>query len=42
MNFNLENFSNRLTDLLDENNMSQTQLAEKVGTTNVKQYLMFH
>ena len=35
MNFNLENFSYRLTVLLDENNMSQTQLAEKVGTTNV-------
>lgn len=34
MNFNLENFSYRLTVLLDENNMSQTQLAEKVGTTN--------
>ncbi len=35
MNFNLENFSYRLTVLLDENNMSQTQLAEKVGATNV-------
>ena len=35
MNFDLENFSYRLTVLLDEHNMSQTQLAKKVGTTNV-------
>ena len=35
MNFSLEKFSYRLTVLLDENNMSQTQLAKKVGTTNV-------
>ena len=35
MNFDLEKFSYRLTVLLDENNMSQTQLAKKVGTTNV-------
>lgn len=35
MNFDLEEFSYRLTVLLDEHNMSQTQLAKKVGTTNV-------
>ena len=35
MNFNIEKFSYRLTVLLDENNMTQTQLAEKVGTSNV-------
>ena len=35
MNFNVENFSYRLTVLLDENNMSQTELAEKIGTSNV-------
>ena len=35
MNFDLEKFSYRLTALLDEHNMSQTQLAKKVGTTNV-------
>ena len=35
MNFDLEKFSYRLTVLLDEHNMSQTQLAKKVGTTNV-------
>lgn len=35
MNFDLEKFSYRLTVLLDESNMSQTQLAKKVGTTNV-------
>lgn len=35
MNFDLEKFSYRLTVLLNEHNMSQTQLAKKVGTTNV-------
>lgn len=35
MNFDLEKFSYRLTVLLDEHNMYQTQLAKKVGTTNV-------
>ena len=35
MNFDLEKFSYMLTVLLDEHNMSQTQLAKKVGTTNV-------
>lgn len=35
MNFDLEKFSYRLTVLLDEHNMSQTQLAKRVGTTNV-------
>lgn len=35
MNFDLEKFCYRLTVLLDEHNMSQTQLAKKVGTTNV-------
>lgn len=35
MNFDLEKFIYRLTILLDEHNMSQTQLAKKVGTTNV-------
>lgn len=35
MNFDLKKFSYRLTVLLDEHNMSQTQLAKKVGTTNV-------
>ena len=35
MNFDIEKFSYRLTVLLDENNMSQTQLAKKIGTSNV-------
>lgn len=35
MDFDIEKFSYRLTVLLDESNMSQTQLAKKVGTTNV-------
>lgn len=35
MNFDIEKFSYRLTVLLDENNMKQTQLAEKIGTSNV-------
>ncbi|MCI8640769.1 MAG: helix-turn-helix transcriptional regulator [Clostridia bacterium] len=35
MNFDIEKFSYRLNVLLDENNMSQTQLARKIGTSNV-------
>lgn len=35
MDFNLEKFSYRLTALLEECNMKQKELAEKVGTTNV-------
>lgn len=35
MNFDIEKFSYRLTVLLDENNMTQTQLAKKIGTSNV-------
>lgn len=35
MDFNIENFSYRLTILLEENNMNQTELAKKIGTTNV-------
>lgn len=35
MNFDVEKFSYRLTVLLDENNMSQTKLAKKIGTSNV-------
>lgn len=35
MDFNIEKFSYRLTVLLEENNMSQTQLAKKIGTSNV-------
>ena len=35
MDFDIDKFSYRLTVLLDENNMSQTQLAKKIGTTNV-------
>lgn len=35
MDFNIEKFSYRLTVLLDENNMTQTQLAKKIGTSNV-------
>lgn len=35
MNFDMENFSRRLSTLLDENNMTQTQLAKEVGTSNV-------
>ena len=35
MKFDAEKFSYRLTVLLDESNMTQTQLAEKIGTTNV-------
>lgn len=35
MNFDVEKFSYRLTVLLDENNMTQTQLANKIGTSNV-------
>ena len=35
MDFNMDKFSYRLTVLLDENNMTQTQLAKKIGTSNV-------
>lgn len=35
MDFDIEKFSYRLTVLLDENNMTQTQLAKKIGTSNV-------
>ncbi len=35
MDFNVEDFSYRLTVLLDENNMKQTELANKIGTSNV-------
>lgn len=35
MNFDVEKFSYRLTVLLDENNMTQTQLAKQIGTSNV-------
>lgn len=35
MDFNVEKFSYRLTVLLDDNNMTQTQLAKKIGTSNV-------
>ena len=35
MDFDIEKFSYRLTALLDENNMTQTQLAKKIGTSNV-------
>ena len=35
MDFDIEKFSYRLTVLLDENNMTQTQLAQKIGTSNV-------
>ena len=33
MSFDIEKFSYRLTVLLDENNMTQTQLAQKIGIT---------
>lgn len=35
MDFDIEKFSYRLTVLLDDNNMTQTQLAKEIGTTNV-------
>lgn len=35
MDFDIEKFSYRLTVLLDDNNMTQTQLAKKIGTSNV-------
>ena len=35
MDFKVEDFSYRLTVLLDENNMKQTELANKIGTSNV-------
>ena len=38
MDFNIEDFSYRLGVLLDENNMTQTQLAKKIGTSNVTIY----
>ena len=35
MDLDLEKFSYRLTILLEENNMTQTQLANEIGTSNV-------
>ena len=35
MSLDIEKYSYRLTVLLDENNMTQTQLAQKIGTSNV-------
>ena len=35
MDFSIDKFSYRLTVLLDEHNMTQTQLAKKIGTSNV-------
>lgn len=35
MDFSIEKFSYRLSVLLDENNMTQTQLAKEIGTSNV-------
>lgn len=35
MDFSIEKFSYRLSVLLDEYNMTQTQLAKKIGTSNV-------
>lgn len=35
MDFDVEKFCYRLNVLLDENNMTQTQLARKIGTSNV-------
>ena len=35
MDFSIEKFSYRLTVLLDEYNMTQTQLAKIIGTSNV-------
>lgn len=35
MNFKVEKFSYRLNALLEENNMTQTQLAKMIGTSNV-------
>lgn len=35
MDFSMEKFSYRLSVLLDENNMTQTQLSKKIGTSNV-------
>ena len=35
MNFDTEKFSYRLTVLLEEHNMTQTQLAKIIGTSNV-------
>lgn len=35
MNFDIDKFSYRLTVLLEENNMKQTELAKTIGTSNV-------
>ena len=35
MDFKVEKFSYRLNALLEENNMTQTQLAKMIGTANV-------
>lgn len=35
MDFSVENFSYRLSVLLDENNMTQTQLSKEIVTSNV-------
>ena len=35
MHFDMKKFSYRLTVLLEEHNMKQTQLARKIGTSNV-------
>ena len=35
MDFKVEKFSYRLNALLEENNMTQTQLAKMIGTSNV-------
>lgn len=35
MDFDIKKFSYRLTVLLDENNMTQTELAKIIGTSNV-------
>lgn len=35
MDFNTDNFIYRLSVLLDENNMTQTDLANKIGVSNV-------
>ncbi len=35
MDFKVEKFSYRLSVLLDDNNMTQTELAKQIGTSNV-------
>ena len=35
MDFEIKNFSNRLTELLEDNNLTQIQLAKKIGISNV-------